>query len=107
MTSPLELTTDVITAGAALAGLLLVFMGNIAAAFDGYEKQEQHAVRVKYQHRLWVAFAGFALAIAATIFALIGKWALSEYVSFLGLVLLLVALGWVIFVALRAVLDVK
>jgi hypothetical protein len=52
-------------AAAALAGLLLVFLGAISTTFDGYERQEQGAVRGRYQRRAWLAFVGFIFAILA------------------------------------------
>ena len=41
----LSLTGDVIAGGAALAGLILVYLGNVATIFGIYEKTQQHAVR--------------------------------------------------------------
>jgi pilus assembly protein TadC len=103
----LDIGGDIAGAGAALAGLLLVFMGSIATGFDSYEKTEKNAVRRKFQRRVWFAFIGFALAIMAAFLALLGMWLQFECAVFVALVLLFVSFGWVIAAALRAALDVK
>lgn len=65
---------DIATAGAAIAGLILVFIGSIATAFEAYSVDQQDAVKAKYQRRIWFAFAGFTIAVLSTAAALGGKW---------------------------------
>ena len=38
MPSALGVTSDIVAASAALAGLILVFLGAISASYDSYEK---------------------------------------------------------------------
>ena len=103
----LEMAGDVAVAGASFAGLLLVFMGSVATSYEGYQKQEQNSVRRKYQHRIWFSFAGFVLALLASISALLGKWLQIECAAFTAILLLLASFGFVIWAAFRAALDVK
>jgi hypothetical protein len=69
-----EVASDVVGAGAALAGLTLVFLGHTAAAYHGHPKTDQPAVKKTYQHRALLTFAGFVLSLAASLSALIGEW---------------------------------
>jgi hypothetical protein len=66
--------SDVASAGAALAGLTLVFLGHTAAAYHGHPTRNQPAVRKTYQVRAWMTFVGFVLSLAASLLALIGEW---------------------------------
>jgi hypothetical protein len=56
---------QVLTAGAALAGLLLVFLGNALTQFQSFATTAQGTVRAKYMSRGWFAFAAFACALIA------------------------------------------
>jgi uncharacterized membrane protein len=58
-------------AATALAGLILVFLGAISASFASYHKQEQAAVRARFQTRAWIAFVGFTLALLSAALALV------------------------------------
>src|SRR5882762_5995012 len=66
MPPTLPIAIDIATAGAALAGLLLVFIGAVASAYDSYDSEQQPAVRTMYRQRIWQAFAGFCLSLLAT-----------------------------------------
>ena len=103
----LEMAGDVSGAGAALAGLLLIFMGSIATSFDSYQKTEQKAVLAKYRTRIRFAFEGFALSIFATLIALFSKWTQNDRLAVLALFILFATFVFVVAAALRAVLDVK
>jgi hypothetical protein len=107
MPSALPVAGDIATAAAALAGLVLVFLGAIASTFTSYQKQEQAAVRGRLQLRAWLAFVGFVLALLATASALAGKWLGHECTALVALALLFVALIWVTFAALSAVREIK
>jgi len=107
MTNALDISGDVSSAGAALAGLLLVFMGSITTSFESYDRVAQNAVKPKYRNRIWFAFVGFALAILATFLALLAKWLRIECVAASALLILFVSLAWVVIAAIRAALDVK
>ena len=107
MASAIELGGDISAAAVALAGLLLVFMGAISASFDSYEKQEQGAVRARYQRRAWFAFIGFVLAILATALGLTGKWLHQEYAAISSIVCLALALVWSLLAAFFSVREIK
>lgn len=107
MPSALEITGDIASAATALAGLILVFIGTASTSFDAYEKQEQHAVRSRYQSRAWIAFIGFAFALLSAVFALLGKWLSQQCLSLLAIALLFVAFIFALFAALSAVREIK
>lgn len=98
---------EVVASATALAGLILVFLGAIGTAFDSYQKQEQNAVRTRYQRRAWFAFVGFALALLSTCLGLVAKWLGNECAALAALVLLGVSLIWVLFAALSAVREIR
>jgi hypothetical protein len=100
MANPTEIAGDVIGAGTALAGLLLVFLGSAATSFDSYDAVQQDAVRGRYQLRGWLAFSGFVISLISAGLALFGKWFdvkpaadLAPFVLILAFVIALVAAG--------------
>lgn len=107
MASVAELGGDISAAAAALAGLLLVYIGAISTSFDSYQKQEQASVRGRYQRRAWFAFIGFVLAILSVAFALLGKWLHQDCFGFAALICLGGALIWCVFTALFSVREIK
>ncbi len=107
MAGAVEVAGDVVAASSAIAGLTLVFIGAISTSFSSYETAEQPAVRSRYQWRAWFAFVGFVLAILSTSVALVSKWFGSEYAAIGALILLSVALIFVLFAGLFAVLEIK
>jgi hypothetical protein len=90
MADVLSVAGDIAGAGAALAGLTLVFLGATASAYEGYGATEQPAVKDLYQSRARFAFGGFILSLTACLLALAGKWHSSELlVSWAGGALIL------------------
>jgi uncharacterized membrane protein len=65
-----HIADDLLTASTALAGLILVFVGNAASGYDSYDATQQHAVKRKYQKRGWFGFAGFTAALLSAVSAL-------------------------------------
>jgi len=65
MAKPIELSGDVVAGASALAGLFLVDLGNVAAAYGTYDRQAQAGVRHSFQTRAWLAVVGIVLAILA------------------------------------------
>jgi len=106
-TGALNVAGDVAASAVALAGLILVFLGYISTSFDSYEKTEQNAVRARYQWRAWFAFAGFVLALASALLALIGKWLHYECAALGAVLILFLAFLVVLVVAFIAVLAIK
>ena|SRR5437763_12177381 len=102
-----EIAGDILAAATALAGLLLVFMGAVSTAYDLYAKDQKASVRSKYQYRVWLAFAGFVLSVAAAVFALAAKWFDCSSLANVSIVLLLLGFAIALIAALRAALDIK
>src|SRR5262245_44509372 len=102
-----SLAGDIAAAGAALAGLTLVFMGHANAAYHSHP--DKKAVRETYHARTWWAFWGFVLSLLATFFSLIGKWWLppegndQTYLISLGGLLFIAALFVVLCAAFETV----
>lgn len=107
MPSAVEITGDIAAAATALAGLVLVFIGAAATAFDAFERQEQHTVRAKFQARAWIAFVAFVLALIAAVTALFGKWFSQSCLGIAAFAILIVALFFSFLAALSAVRGIK
>ena len=69
-----SLAGDISSAGAALAGLILVFLGHTAGTFENYDPSERAKVKDRFRKRATLAFIGFVFALFACLFALIGEW---------------------------------
>ena len=65
---------QVLTASTALAGLLLVFLSNAVAGFEGYGPTERRTVRGKYSRRGWLAFAALTAALISAFLSLLFYW---------------------------------
>ena len=65
---------DISSAGAALAGLILVFLGHTAGTFENYGPSERKKVKDRLRKRAVLAFGGFVFALLACLLALIGEW---------------------------------
>lgn len=107
MPSALPIAGEITGSATALAGLILVFLGATATAFDSYETREKSTVRPRYQRRAWFAFVGFALALVSALCALVAKWLTNECAGLAAFVLLVLALIWVLFAALSAVREIR
>lgn len=55
-----------------VAGLILVFLGMIATAWDSYGAVDQDSVRIKYRIRMWLTFAAFVFSLLSCGFGLYG-----------------------------------
>jgi uncharacterized membrane protein YhaH (DUF805 family) len=107
MAGAIEVGGDVSAAAAALAGLLLVFIGSISTTFDSYAKQEQGAVRGRYQRRVWFAFVGFIFAILATAFGIAGKSLHQECIATAAIACLVISLAVSLFAALFSAMEIR
>jgi ABC-type transport system involved in cytochrome bd biosynthesis fused ATPase/permease subunit len=107
MPSAVSIAGEVSGAAAALAGLILVFLGATATSYDAYRKEEQRSVRKRYQRRAWLSFSGFLFALISTTAALLGKWLGSEWAAGAALVVLCLALIVVLVAAFLAVWEIK
>ena len=102
----IEVGGDISAAAAALAGLLLVFLGAIAVAFEGYQPQERNPIRGRYQRRAWLAFVGFIFSILACATGIAGKAFHQECVVIIGMVCLVIALIVSSIVALFSAMEI-
>ncbi len=98
---------EVTGVGAALAGLILVYIGMVVTAYGGYRADEQRAVKGKLQMRAWLAFVGVVLALLATGVMVIGKWLKNDCTANAAVFVLLAAIIWTVFVAVAAVREIK
>ncbi len=102
--SMLEMSSDIIGAGTALAGLVLVFLGSVSNGFEAYAPQERRSVVKKYRRRAWAAFAAFALALGAALLGLLSKWLQLACLTGAGLVFLILSF---VAVAVLGVAEVR
>jgi hypothetical protein len=103
----LGITGDLVGAGAAFSGLVLVFLGFAVSSFDSYDSTQKRSVRTRFQWRTWLAFSGLALSIASTAAALAAKAANLECLAWIAIVLLALAAALVIAAAVIVALDVR
>lgn len=105
--SAIETGGDVVAGATALAGLILVFLGATSTVFSSYTKEEQRAVRSRFQRRAWFAFIGFALALLSAALALVGKWLHQECAALTAVFTFGAALILTLFAALFSVREIK
>lgn len=95
----ISIAGESVTAATALAGLILVYLGSLAASFGTFQPQERKAVVASFQKRAWIAFAGLVFAIISAALCVIGKWLPNECVADVGTAFLLVSFVWGIGIA--------
>jgi hypothetical protein len=104
----MEVSGDLVTAAATLAGLVLVFLGATSTSYESYAPVLRDArIRTRYRRRGWFGFTGFALSLLSAFLALIGKWLHQEWCAFAALVLFTVALLLVLVAAVLSVRDIR
>lgn len=107
MPKPIELSGDVVTGASALAGLFLVYLGNVATTYGSYHREAQTRLRRSFRWRAWLAVFGIVLAILSAMLALIGKWAGRNTASAAAIVLLLAALAFGVAIGVIAARDIQ
>ena len=85
---------EVASAGTALAGLILVYLGVLATGFDSFEPQERRSARPRFVMRAWIAFVGIVLALLTALLAVFGKATGNACSANAALILLLVSFVW-------------
>jgi len=103
----LAVAGEVVTAGTALAGLILIYIGSLVTSYGSYQAAEQKSVRIKFLARAWVAFVGFVLALAAAGLAILGKWIVSPCAANASVWVLLFAFGWAVFATVQGIREIK
>jgi hypothetical protein len=107
MASPTEIGGDIVAAGAALAGLMLVYMGYLSASYGSFDTTAHGSVRPSFRRRIWFAFAGLLLNAAAIPFGLAAKAWECAFALWVALALLFVGVAWLIAVALLTGLEIN
>lgn len=102
-----QLAGQIMSAGTALAGLILVFLGSVFTAYDSYDRTEKAAVKSKYLTRALIAFLGFLAAVVAAGLAFGWAWCGNDALIGVPALLLGVSLVSMLIVAGLAVWDMK
>jgi hypothetical protein len=101
----LPLAGDIVAASAALAGLLIVYLGGVASEYASFAKTAQASVRGSFQSRAWFAVGGVLFSVFACGSAALAKWQASPLVAGVSLFLFACTLFWsalsAVFIALR------
>jgi hypothetical protein len=103
----LSVSGEVVTAGTALAGLILIYIGSLATSYGGYQPQEQKSVLLRFLGRAWLAFVGFFLSLLAAALSIIGKWLGSACTADVAVWVLLLAFVWTVFATVQAIREIK
>ena len=97
-----SVASDIVAAGTALAGLILVYLGAVAVRYETLDPKDQSASRDVYRRHARRAFRGVVIALVAAIAALTAKSLKSEpYASMIAAVAV-VALLMSFFLAVMA-----
>ena len=97
---------EVVGAGTALAGLILVYLGAVAAGYDAYQPAEKRTVKSRFQKRALAAFVGFILALIAALLGVLGKWLPNGCIADAGVVLLIISFLWTSVLAFLTVQEI-
>jgi hypothetical protein len=103
----LSVAGDVVTAGTALAGLVLIYIGTLVAAFGAFEPDERRTVRGRFLGRAWLAFVGLMLALIAAALAVIGKWQSVACAVNVSVWFLLAAFVWATLVGIMTIREIR
>jgi hypothetical protein len=106
LSNVLDLSGDVSAAGAALAGLLLVYVGGISTAYSAFRPEDQPVVRSAHLRRAWVGVIGFLFALTASALALMAKGTGNACIEYASLALLLMGFVSTAITAFWTVLDI-
>lgn len=98
---------DAIGAATALAGLILVYLGSLAASYASFEPQEKRSVRLKHRRRAWFAFAALLLSLLAAVLGVAAKWLPCEWLADAAVIILFVSFGCAAWTALMTVLEIN
>ncbi len=103
----IELASDVIAGSTTFAGLIIVYVGAVAASFGGFEKEAKGAVAPRLRRRARNAAIGVCLAAIAAALAILGKWASSNLLVELSIFLFIITLAWGVAVTFETVREIK
>lgn len=100
-------TGEIVTAGTALAGLMLIYIGIQVTNYGGYTATERKTVRPKFQLRASLAAIGVVLALLAAASGLVAKALDNRCLAILAVSIAVVAFIWTIIVAIANVREIK
>jgi hypothetical protein len=103
----LPLAGDIVAASAALAGLLIVYLGGLSASYASFPRTAQASVRGSFQSRAWFAFFGVLFSIFACSCAALAKWQASPFVAGIALIFFAATLFWSVLSAAFIALEIK
>jgi hypothetical protein len=103
----LDVVGDVVGAATALAGLILVYLGSIAASFGSFTVEQRDAVLRPHQWRAWAAFSGFVVALLAAVCAIIAHWTKCEGLANFAVIALFLAFVGGIASAFLTVMEIR
>lgn len=99
---------EVVTAGTALAGLILIYIGSLATAYEARQPGgERNAVKLAFLYRAWLAFLGFFLSLFSAGLAVVGKWIASQCVGNVSVWFLLAAFAAALFATIQVIRGIK
>lgn len=90
MPEPDSISGDIITAGTFLAGLLLVYIGNLNTGYGSFTTEQQSDVRGAFQAKAWAGFGAFFLSVVSVALALGSSWYDCKPLLLASVVLLLI-----------------
>jgi hypothetical protein len=105
--TPIEISTDVIASGSALAGLILVNIGGVAASYASFRPEDRPAVKCRYLLKVWFAFFGTAAAIVSVALALLAKWYGNEQIGTVSIVTLFGPVAWAMAITFFSAREVR
>ena len=103
----LAATGEIVTAGTALAGLMLIYIGIQVTNYGGYTATERKTVRPKFQLRASLAAIGVVLALIAAASGLVAKALESQSGAIWAVSISVIAFIWTIIVAIANVREIK
>jgi len=106
MPTPIDIAGDVVAGGTALAGLVLVYIGGVAANYSTFDTDAKPAIRFRYRVKVWFAVAGVVLSIAAAALGLVAKWQGSNCAANVAIIALLLGMAWGVAIAALSAMEI-
>ena len=97
-----SVTSDIVNAATALAGLILVYLGAVAVRYETLDPKDQSTARDVYRRHARRAFRGIVIALVAAVAALTAEALKSEPYATIIAVVAFIALLMSFFIAVMA-----
>jgi uncharacterized membrane protein len=97
-----SVTSDIVNAATALAGLILVYLGAVAVRYETLDPKDQSTARDVYRRHARRAFRGIVIALVAAVAALTAEALKSEPYATIIAVVAFIALLISFFIAVMA-----